>query len=225
MHDVLGGTQASGRVVTGIAAASDASGIPFSKPNNQIFPINSRIPMSNSNINNIVNNNNVPFLAGLNGQQNSVIQNRGTDTAVINGNNNNNQAFVTAGQLPQGATLQQLMLGSIIVIDDELTEGHELGTAVIGKGQGFYLASSLDGQSHTMVFTAMFHGSDHDLEDTLSFFGVHRTAAPESQITIIGGTGKYENSKGYATIVTLPKVDQHTTDGVDTIVQVNAYLY
>ncbi|GAB4842329.1 hypothetical protein Ancab_012299 [Ancistrocladus abbreviatus] len=125
-------------------------------------------------------------LKRLNGQQDNIIQNRGTNTAVVNGNHN--QAFVTVGQLPQGATLQNLMFGSITVIDDELTEGHELGTAVIGKGQGFYLAGSLDGQSHTMVFTAIFHGNDHDLQDTISFFGVHRTAAPESQIAIIGGT-------------------------------------
>ncbi|GAB4842336.1 hypothetical protein Ancab_012306 [Ancistrocladus abbreviatus] len=108
------------------------------------------------------------------------------------------------------------MFSSITVIDDELTEGHE---------QGNGCDCSLDGQSHTMVFTAILHGSDHDLEDTISFFGVHRTAAPDSQIAIIGGTGKYENAKGCATIITLPQVDQHTTDGVDTIVQVNVYLY
>ncbi|GMH22149.1 hypothetical protein Nepgr_023992 [Nepenthes gracilis] len=226
MHDVLGGSHASGRVVTGIVATSDASGIPFSKPNNQIFPINGGIPLSNNNVNNIINSNNVPFLTGLNGQQTgSIIQNTGTASSVVNGRNNNNQPFVTTGQLPQGATLQNLIFGTITVISDQLTEGQELGSAVIGEAEGFYLASSMDGESHTMAFTAIFHGGEHDEEDTISCFGVHRTASPESQIAVIGGTGKYENAKGYATIVTQPQVDQHTTDGVDTIVQVNVYLY
>ncbi|XP_057532285.1 dirigent protein 24-like [Amaranthus tricolor] len=230
MHDVLGGSSASGRIVTGLIATSDVNGIPFSRPNNQVFPVTNGVPLiNNGNLNNILNNNNVPFLAGLTGQNQpqaqTIIQNTGTNN-VVNGGNNN-QAFVTPGQLPTGAALQKLLFGSITVIDDELTEDHELGSGIIGRGQGFYLASSLDGESHTMAFTAIFHGGEHDHEDadTLSFFGVHRTASPISSIAVIGGTGKYENAKGYATIETLPDHDQHTTDGVDTVAHFSVYLY
>lgn len=119
------------------------------------------------------------------------------------------------------------MFGSVTVIDDDLTENHELGSTVIGKAQGFYLASSLDGNSHTMAVTVLLHGGDHDhheVEDTISFFGVHRTAAPESQIAVIGGTGTYENAKGYAVVESLHQEDQHTTDGVDTIMHISVYL-
>ncbi|RZC28085.1 Dirigent protein 10 [Glycine soja] len=31
------------------------------------------------------------------------------------------------------------------VFDDELTEGHELGSGLVGKAQGFYIASAVDG--------------------------------------------------------------------------------
>ncbi|KMS99302.1 hypothetical protein BVRB_2g046060 [Beta vulgaris subsp. vulgaris] len=230
MHDVLGGSSASGRIVTGLIATSDMNGIPFSRPNNQVFPVTNGVPlMNNGNLNNVLNNNNVPFLAGLTGQNQpqaqTIIQNAGTNS-VVNGGDNN-QAFVTPGQLPTGTTLQKLLFGSITVIDDELTEGHELGSGVIGRGQGFYLASSLDGESHTMAFTAVFHGGEHEqvADDTISFFGVHRTASPISQIAIIGGTGKYENAKGYATIETMPDQNQHTTDGVDTVAHFSVYLY
>ncbi|OMO67659.1 Plant disease resistance response protein [Corchorus capsularis] len=121
--------------------------------------------------------------------------------------------------------LQQLLFGTITVIDDELTQGHELGSSVIGKAQGFYLASSMDGTSHTMAFTAMFH-DDHDdsKDDAISFFGVHRTAAVESHIAIVGGTGKYENAQGFALIETLHHTNQHTTDGIDTVLQFNVFL-
>ncbi|KAI3778265.1 hypothetical protein L2E82_07441 [Cichorium intybus] len=225
MHDVMGGSHATSRVVTGIVASSDANVVPFSTPNSQVFPITGGVPLNN--INGIVNNNNLPFLAGFNGNNpnnpnsNTVLQNTGNNNVV---NGGNNLPFVAAGQLPAGITLQQLMFGSITVIDNELTEGHELGTGVIGQGQGFYLASSLDGSSHTFALTTLFHGSDHEVDDTISFFGVHRTASEISHIAVIGGTGKYEEAKGYATIESLPKVDEHTTDGVETIVHVNVYL-
>ncbi|KAK6156464.1 hypothetical protein DH2020_010712 [Rehmannia glutinosa] len=210
---------ATTRSVTGIVANSDANNLPFSKPNNQIFPINGGVPLNT--INGVVNNNNFPFLIGLNGSPtNTLVQSNGNN--VVSGNNN--QAFVTAGQLPQGLNLQQLMFGSVTVVDNEITEGHELGTAVLGKAQGFYITSSSDGSSHTLALTALFHGGDHEIEDTISFFGVHRTATPISHLAIVGGTGKYENAKGYATIETLPHEDQHTTDGVETITHFTVYI-
>jgi len=96
---------------------------------------------------------------------------------------------------------------------------------VIGRAQGFYVASSQDGTSKTIVLTAMFEGPEAPHGgDTLSFFGVHRMAAPESHIAIIGGTGKYEHAKGFAAIQTLHPGDEHTTDGVETLLQFNVHL-
>ncbi|GJX79621.1 hypothetical protein Tco_0327770 [Tanacetum coccineum] len=57
----------------------------------------------------------------------------------------------------------------------------------------------------------------------LSFFGVRRTDL--RHIVRIGRTGKYEEAKGYATIESLPQVNDHTTDGVETIVYVNVSHY
>ncbi|KAK0604417.1 hypothetical protein LWI29_015475 [Acer saccharum] len=193
MHDILGGTAPSGRVVSGIKASTSPqiNGLPFSKKKGGVFPISGGVPLA---------------IAGLNGATT---------------NNGNSLPFVSAGQLPQGATLQKLIFGAITVIDDELTLEHELGSSIIGKAQGFYLASTLDGSSQTMAFTALF--GEH-VEDTISFFGVHRTAAHESQVAVVGGNGKYENAQGHATIETLHLTDQHTTDGVETLLQISVYL-
>jgi hypothetical protein len=62
------------------------------------------------------------------------------------------------------------------------------------------------------------------VDDSISLFGIHRTASLKSEVAVIGGTGKYENAKGYAALETLLKEDQHTTDGVDTILHFNLYL-
>ncbi|KAL2329684.1 hypothetical protein Fmac_017265 [Flemingia macrophylla] len=228
MHDILGGSHPSARVVAGIVANTDVTGLPFSKLNNNLFPITGGIPLVNPKLNGIITNNNLPNLVGLSGGQSStVFKNSGTSNTVTGGNN---QPFVTAGNLPAGFTIQKLMFGSVTVVDDQLTEGHELDSAVIGRAQGFYLASSLDGSSQTIVLTVLVHGGEHDqqhhggVEDSISLFGVHRTASDESQIAVIGGTGKYENARGYAALETLLKEDQHTTDGVDTILHFNIYL-
>ncbi|XP_031373102.1 dirigent protein 24-like [Punica granatum] len=235
MHDIIGGSHPSARIVTGIVTSTEVNAVPFSKPTNIIFPFGGGSPLLNGNnlnnlngvnLNGIINNNNLPYLTGFNGAQvSTVIQNSGNGDLAAGGDN---QPFVTAGQLPAGATLQKLMFGTITVVDDELTEGHELGSGVLGKAQGFYLASSLDGTSQTMALTLLFHdgkgSSSHEVEDTISLFGVHRTASPESQVAIIGGTGKYEHAKGYATVETLHQEDQHTTDGVDTILHFSVYF-
>ncbi|CAL0300474.1 unnamed protein product [Lupinus luteus] len=228
MHDILGGSHASARVVAGIVANTDVTGLPFSKLNNNLFPITGGIPLVNPKLNGIITNSNLPNLVGLGGSQSStVFQNRGTSNVVTGGNN---QPFVSAGNLPSGFTIQKLMFGSVTVIDDQLTEGQELGSAVVGRAQGFYLASSLDGSSQSIVLTVLLHGGDNDehhehvVEDTISLFGVHRTVSHESEVAVIGGTGKYENARGYAALETLLKEDQHTTDGTDTILHFNVYL-
>ncbi|TKV96796.1 hypothetical protein SEVIR_9G452600v4 [Setaria viridis] len=222
MHDILGGSQPSGRIVTGVVASAAANGqLPFARPNTNIFPIQGAVPLPQG-ATSLINGNNAPYVAGLGGTSGGgvLVQNNGNP---VNGGNKN-IPFVNAGDLPSGVTLQNLLFGTTTVIDDELTEGHELGAGVIGRAQGFYVASSQDGTSKTIVLTAMFEGPDAPHGDTLSFFGVHRMAAPESHIAIIGGTGKYENAKGFAAIQTLHPGDEHTTDGVETLLQFNIHL-
>ncbi|XP_039067507.1 dirigent protein 24-like, partial [Hibiscus syriacus] len=215
--------------VTGVIANSEINGIPFSKTKNDIFPVVGAAPLlTGDNINdiqsfnNLINRNDVPFLTGLTGAQtNGVLQNTGNNDNVLN---SGNQPFITTGQLPP-ETLQRLMFGTITVIDDELTEAHELGSAVLGRAQGFYLASSLDGNSQTIALTVVLHGGEQEVEDTISFFGVHWTVSPESQIVVVGGIGKYEHAKGYASIETLlHQEDQYITDGADTMLHFNVYL-
>ncbi|CAN6289835.1 unnamed protein product [Urochloa humidicola] len=226
MHDILGGSQPSGRIVTGVVASAAANGqLPFARPNTNIFPIQGAVPLPQG-ATNLINGNNAPYVAGLGGTSGggaALVQSNGNNPA--NGGGNKNIPFVNAGDLPSGVTLQNLLFGTTTVIDDELTEGHELGAGVIGRAQGFYVASSQDGTSKTIVLTAMFEGPDAPHGgDTLSFFGVHRMAAPESHVAIIGGTGKYENARGFAAIQTLHPGDQHTTDGVETLLQFNIHL-
>ncbi|KAF9676772.1 hypothetical protein SADUNF_Sadunf08G0037800 [Salix dunnii] len=217
MHDILGGTNPSARAVTGIVSNPAVTGqVPFAKPNGANLPINNGVPQNNNN-NGLINNNNLPFITGLGGATQPVVQNNGN-----NFNNAFNLPLSNGGNLPSGSTLQKLMFGTITVIDDELTEGHDLQSSFVGKAQGFYVSSSVDGTSQTMAFTAMFQ-SDH-YADSLSFFGVLRTGVSESQLAIMGGTGKYVNAQGYAIVKIIPSVSQNATDGLETLLEFAVYV-
>ncbi|KAK9055396.1 hypothetical protein SSX86_026483 [Deinandra increscens subsp. villosa] len=225
MHDILGGSNPSAKAVTGAVTNPAVNGqVPFAKPNGANLPVNNGVPQDDGN-NGIINNNNLPFLTGLGGTTSNVFQNNNNNNNNnFNNNNNNNNVFaaINGGQLPQGNALQQFMFGTLTVIDDELTEGHELGSGLIGKAQGFYVSSSIDGKSQTMAFTVMFmHGS---YIDSLSFMGVHRSAVAESQLAVMGGTGKYVNAKGHAVVKTFQGTDQQNNDGTETLLQFTVYL-
>lgn len=210
MHDILGGSNPSALAVTGVVNNPAVNGqLPFAKPNGAVLPINNGAQQNDG----FINNNNIPFLTGLSGATSPVIRNNGAfgNFPVTNG-----------GQLPSGSTLQKLMFGTMTVFDDELTEGQELRSGLAGKAQGFYVVSSEDGTSQTMAFTVMFESGGY--ADSLSFCGVHRTGVSESQLAIMGGTGKYVNGKGFATVKTFAETNQHETDGVETLLEFTVYI-
>lgn len=221
MHDILGGSNPTARAVTGVVTnpALNAQ-VAFAKPNGANLPLNNGVPQNNDN-NGILNNNNLPFLTGLGGNTGNVFNNGNNGMF----GNNGNFPVTNTNQVPEGMTLQKLMFGTMTVFDDELTEGEELGSGLVGKAQGFYMASSVEGTSQVMAFTAKFEESGYS--DSLSFFGVHRTQVSQSQLAIIGGTGKYVNAQGFAIVKTFPVngQQQHNTDGVQTLLHLTAYLH
>ncbi|CAN4100923.1 unnamed protein product [Withania somnifera] len=217
MHDILGGSNPSAIAVTGIVTNPAVSGqVPFAKPNGAVLAVNNGVPTNNAN-SGIISNNNIPFLTGLSG----ITSNFNNGNNIIGGGNG--LPAINLQQLGSGISFQKLMFGTLTVFDDELTEGHELNSGLIGKAQGFYVASSEDGLSQTMAFTVMFKSGSY--ADSLSFFGVHRMGVSESHLAVMAGTGKYVNAKGFATVKTFPATNQvQETDGVETVLHITVYL-
>ncbi|KAL2895987.1 Dirigent protein 25 [Bienertia sinuspersici] len=197
MHDIVGGANPSARPVTGIVDNSLINGqLPFAKPNTGVLPFN--------------HHSNIPFMTGLSGTTSTIFQ------------NNNDGA-----RLPVGPTIEKLVFGTMTVVDDELTLGPELRSGRVGKAQGFYVSTSsaMDdaATSHVLALTAMFKNGGY--VDTICFFGVHLVGVSESQVAIMGGTGKFVNAKGFAIIKTLlPSMDQHRVDGLETVLQFDVYV-
>ncbi|KAK9157645.1 hypothetical protein Scep_004219 [Stephania cephalantha] len=151
------------------------------------------------------------------------VNNRGPVTnsngAVVS---NSGVPLFNGAQLPSGAGIPELKTGNMAVIDAELSEGQSVGSGVLGKAQGFYFSTSIDGTCYTMAFTAMFESIQY--VDSLNFFGVFRTAVSDSQLAIMGGTGKYVDAKGFASVKTIHSSNEHSTDGLETQLEFTVYL-
>lgn len=114
---------------------------------------------------------------------------------------------------PARATLEELELGKVTLIDQELVEefdkgkeGDELRRA--GRARGVYVARSEVGSDHViMAMTASFgYAYDNEDGDGVRLFGVQRSDVFESHVAVIGGTGKYEGANGYAAVRVVDRV-------------------
>ncbi|KAL3829141.1 hypothetical protein ACJIZ3_017943 [Penstemon smallii] len=168
--------------------------VPFAKPNGVVSPSTTEFLLTMPTM----NDNDIPFLTGLSGFTSNVGQNN-----IIGGMPG--FPVLNSAQFPSGTTLQKLVFGTMTVFDDESTEGHDIGSGLVGKAQGFYISSSEDGTSQTIYV------------DSLSFFGVHWMAVAESHL--------YVNVKGFAVVKTFAVGNnQQETDGMETLLQISVYL-
>ncbi|XP_057778800.1 dirigent protein 18-like [Salvia miltiorrhiza] len=209
MHDILGGSNPTARPVTGLLGNIYSGQVPFARPLGFQPPKNGvAIPNANGAIPTI-NANGIPLGTGL----------AGTAFAGNPNNNNNNNNINTAQLGPDGLGLG---FGTITVIDDYLTAAPELGSQQVGKAQGVYVASSADGSTQMMAFTAMMEGGEFG--DSINFFGVYRIGSTMSRLSITGGTGKFKNACGFAELRSLIPAGQHVLDGVQTLLRITVHL-
>ncbi|KAL7083006.1 hypothetical protein ACP275_14G135900 [Erythranthe tilingii] len=210
MHDILGGSNPTARPITGLLGNIYSGQVPFARPLGFLPPKGGvAIPNSNGAIPTI-NPNGIPLGTGL----------IGTTFAGTPNSNNNNVRNINSAQLgPDGLGLG---FGTITVIDDYLTSAPELGSQQLGKAQGVYVASSADGSTQMMAFTAMMEGGEFG--DSLNFFGVYKIGSTMSRLSVTGGTGKFKNACGFAEVRSLIPAGQHVLDGVETLLRITVHL-
>ncbi|KAL9411110.1 hypothetical protein AB3S75_044821 [Citrus x aurantiifolia] len=202
MHDILGGSSPTARPVTGLLGNIYNGQVPFARPVGLRPPEGGVvIPNANGAIPTVNGNNGIPLGTGLAG------------TTSANGQNPQTQMG------PDGLGLG---FGTITVIDDILTSNPELGSQAIGRAQGVYIASSVDGTSQMMTFTAMIEGGEYG--DSLNFYGLYKIGSTMSRLSVTGGTGKFKNARGFAEVRALIPPGQHVTDGAETLLRITVHL-
>ncbi|CAN0875679.1 Dirigent protein 16 [Linum grandiflorum] len=209
MHDILGGSSPTARPITGLLGNIYSGQVPFARPVGFVPPKGGvAIPNANGAIP-TVNVNGIPLGTGLAGTTYAGGQ--------ATSGNQNNQIQTQLG--PDGLGLG---FGTITAIDDILTSTPELGSQQLGKAQGVYVASSADGSTQMMSFTAMFEGGEFG--DSLNFFGVYKIGSPISYLSVAGGTGKFKHAFGSANVRGLIPSGQHVTDGAETLLRITVHL-
>ncbi|KAI3906080.1 hypothetical protein MKW92_020584 [Papaver armeniacum] len=111
--------------------------------------------------------------------------------------------------------------GGVVMIDDALTEGPELGSRLIGRAQGFYASAGIH-EAATLVnmnfafIVGRYNGS------TLSIMGRDKTLSPEvREMPVVGGSGLFRFARGYAQLRTH---HMNLTSG-DTTIEYNIYVF
>ncbi|KAJ8435586.1 hypothetical protein Cgig2_021740 [Carnegiea gigantea] len=75
--------------------------------------------------------------------------------------------------------------GTLVMIDDLLTEGPETGSRLVGRAQGMYAESSQRG-------SGKYSGS------TISILGRYPVPLSEREMPVVGGSGAFRFARGYA---------------------------
>lgn len=204
LHDILGGSSPTARPITGLLGNIYNGQVPFAKQIGFIPPQGGvAIPNANGAIPTVNGVNGLPLGTGLGG------------TAFAGNNQNPPQTQLGPDGLGLG-------FGTITVIDDILTSSPDLGSQTLGKAQGVYVASSADGTTQMMTFTAMIEGGEYN--DNLNFYGVYKIGNVVSYLSVTGGTGKFKNAYGIAEVRPLLSSGQHVIDGAETLLRIIVHL-
>ncbi|XP_002870373.2 dirigent protein 18 [Arabidopsis lyrata subsp. lyrata] len=204
MHDILGGSSPTARPITGLLGNIYNGQVPFAKQIGFVPPQNGvAIPNANGALPTVNGINGIPLGTGLSG------------TAFSGQNLNGIQTQLG----PDGLSLG---FGTITVIDDIITSGPDLGSQPLGKAQGVYVASSADGSTQMMAFTAMLEGGEYN--DNLNFYGIYRIGSAMSHLSVTGGTGRFKNACGFAEVRPLIPAGQHFVDGAEMLLRIIVHL-
>ncbi|KAE9457884.1 hypothetical protein C3L33_10198, partial [Rhododendron williamsianum] len=92
--------------------------------------------------------------------------------------------------------------GTIFVTDDKITAGPDKNSPEVGRGQGIYVTSSLDGANTHVLFSIVFTSKEYN-GSTLEIQGRSIQLASVRETSVVGGTGNFRLAKGIATFETI----------------------
>lgn len=93
--------------------------------------------------------------------------------------------------------------GTVFVADYLVTQGIELNSPQVGRAQGIFATSSLDGANLHLLFSLGFTNKRYN-GSTLELQGRSVQLANVREVSVVSGTGYFRFVRGYATLETLP---------------------
>ncbi|OEL26013.1 Dirigent protein 21 [Dichanthelium oligosanthes] len=109
--------------------------------------------------------------------------------------------------------------GTVIVIDDPLTEGPNLTSKLLGRAQGMYVSAGKDSLSLMMTMNFVFVDGDYN-SSSLAILGANPAERKVREMAVVGGTGVFRFARGYCEART-QWIDNKTGDAT---VEYNLYV-
>ncbi|XP_062106088.1 pterocarpan synthase 1-like [Humulus lupulus] len=91
--------------------------------------------------------------------------------------------------------------GTVFVTDDPITETPDPNSALIGRLQGIYVTSELNGRNTHVSVSIVFVNKKYN-GSTLELQGNSRQFEEVREVSVVSGTGKFRFARGYATFET-----------------------
>ncbi|KAI3491295.1 hypothetical protein L1887_44389 [Cichorium endivia] len=92
--------------------------------------------------------------------------------------------------------------GTIFCTDDLITVAMDQGSAQVGRAQGIYVTSALDG-SNTHVLISIVFTNEEFGGSTLEVQGASKQFEKVREVAVVGGTGTFRLARGYVTFETV----------------------
>ncbi|KAK1422968.1 hypothetical protein QVD17_18260 [Tagetes erecta] len=108
-------------------------------------------------------------------------------------------AITIAGK--DGPTTSIMHFGTLLVHDDSVTLSPDPRSKEIGRAQGMYINSQLDGKALYMSFSIMFIDGEFK-GSTLEIQGADPFALKEREFSVVSGTGYFRFVRGYGIMTT-----------------------
>ncbi|KAK1274942.1 hypothetical protein QJS04_geneDACA010027 [Acorus gramineus] len=99
------------------------------------------------------------------------------------------------------STTSPTRYGVLIMMDEPLTEGPDLDSALVGRAEGLYRSASKEEVALVIAFNIVFVGGEYN-GSTLAVVGRNTIYSSEREMAIIGGTGKFRFARGYDRLTT-----------------------
>lgn len=110
--------------------------------------------------------------------------------------------------------------GTLVMMDDPLTETPDPKSKLVGKSQGIYASAAQEELGLLMVMNLAFMEGKYN-GSTLSMLGRNRVFNAVREMPIVGGSGLFRFARGYA------QAHTHTFDVKtgDAVVEYNVYVF
>ncbi|KAF3329554.1 dirigent protein 21-like protein [Carex littledalei] len=111
--------------------------------------------------------------------------------------------------------------GDIIVIDNQLTEGPDSNSTLLGRSQGFF--TFMNSPTVEIVFNIVLTCGEYN-GSTLAIMGRNEIPLPVGELSVIGGTGAFRMARGYLLLKTY-SVDTDQKGNINFVVELDVYVY